>query len=228
MKLGVLFSGGKDSCLALQKAKDYGHNVVCLINIVSENKASYMFHTPNVEFSKIQAEAIGLPLVQIKTQGKKEIELKDLEKAIKLAISKYQIEGVVTGAIASVYQAQRVQKICNKLKIECFCPLWQRNQEELLEELVEKKFKVVIVGVFAYGFDDSWLGKTLDKKIIIDWLELQGKYKINVAGQGGEIESFVLVAPFFKKRIEVVHAKKEVQPDNSGVLEIKELRFVKK
>src|SRR3989344_7165791 len=220
MKLGVLFSGGKDSCLALQKAKDYGHKVICLINIVSENKASYMFHTPNVEFSKIQAEAIGLSLVQITTKGKKEIELKDLEKAIKLAVSKYKIEGIVTGAIASVYQAQRVQKICNTLEIECFCPLWQRNQEELLKELVEKKFQVIIVGVFAYGFDDSWLGKNLDKKSISELIKLQEKYKINVAGEGGEFESFVLDAPFFKKRIEIVHAKKEIQSDNSGVLEI--------
>src|SRR3989338_832100 len=95
MKLGVLFSGGKDSCLALQKAKDYGHKVVCLINIVSENKASYMFHTPNVEFTQTQADAIELPLIQIITKGKKEIELKDLEKAIKLAVKKYKVKGIV-------------------------------------------------------------------------------------------------------------------------------------
>jgi ABC transporter with metal-binding/Fe-S-binding domain ATP-binding protein len=228
MKLGILFSGGKDSCLALAKALEFGHEVVCLINIVSENKASYMFHTPNVEYVKMQAEAIGLPLIQMKTKGKKEIELKDLEKAVKMMVSKYKIEGIVTGAIASVYQAQRVQKICNKLKIECFNPLWQRDQRELLEELLDKKFEIVIVGVFAYGLDEGWLGRVIDKKTIDDLILLSNKYRFNLAFEGGEGETFVLWAPFFKKRIEIVHARKEVQKDNTGVLEIEELKLVDK
>jgi ABC transporter with metal-binding/Fe-S-binding domain ATP-binding protein len=228
MKLGILFSGGKDSCLALAKALEFGQEVACLINLVSENKASYMFHTPNVVYAKIQAEAIGLPLIQVRTKGKKEAELKDLEKAVTLAVQKYKIEGVVTGAIASVYQAQRVQRICNTLKIECFSPLWQRNQKDILHELLEKRFEVIIVGVFAYGLDEGWLGRKLDKKVIAELVTLSEQYKINIAGEGGEFESFVLDAPFFKKRVQLVRAKKEVQDDNSGVLEIKELRLVKK
>ena len=143
MKLATLFSGGKDSCYATYLAKKQSYEISCLISIVSENKESYMFHTPSIEKTKKQAKVMKIPIVIQKTKGKKEDELKDLEKAIKKAIKEYKIEGVVTGAVGSTYQASRIQNICNKLKIECFNPLWQKNQIELLEELVKNKFEIV-------------------------------------------------------------------------------------
>jgi uncharacterized protein (TIGR00290 family) len=86
----------------------------------------------------------------------------------------------------------------------------------------------VIVSVFAYGFDESWLGRKLDKNVVQDLLKLDEKYHVNPCGEGGEFESFVLDAPFFKKKIEIMHARKEVQKDNTGVLEIQELRLMEK
>jgi len=127
MKLGVLFSGGKDSTYALYLAKKFSHEIACIITMDSQNKDSYMFHTP-VDNVGYLAARMQLPLIKFSTQGKKEKELVDLKKAIKLAIKKYEIEGVVTGAVASTYQASRMQKICNELDIYCFNPLWQKNQ----------------------------------------------------------------------------------------------------
>ncbi len=80
--------------------------------MVSENKESYMFHTPNIDVSNLQAEAVGLPQITKITKGEKEEELRDLEDAIAQATKEYQIEGIVTGAVESVYQAERVQRIC--------------------------------------------------------------------------------------------------------------------
>src|SRR4030066_993868 len=160
MKLGVLFSGGKDSTLALHMTAEH-EEATCLITLVSKNSESYMFHTPNIHITALQAETVGLPLVSKVTEGKKEEELKDLEQAIKDAITDHDIEGVVTGAVESVYQAERVQRICNHLGIWCFNPLWKRNQKRLLEELVEKRFNVIISGIFAYPLDETWLGKKL-------------------------------------------------------------------
>src|SRR3989337_1249553 len=158
MKLGVLFSGGKDSTLALHMAAEY-EEAACLTNLFSRNLESYMFHTPNIHVTALQAEAIGLPLITKVTEGKKEEELKDLEQAITEAITHHNIEGVVTGAVESVYQAERVQRICNSLDIWCLNPLWKQNQRQLLEELVEKRFNAIISGVFAYPLDETWLGK---------------------------------------------------------------------
>ncbi len=226
MRLGVLFSGGKDSTLALHLAAEK-EQAVCLITVISKNKESYMFHTPNIEVTALQAEALGLPLVSVTTEGRKEEELADLEKAIAEAKSKFQIDGVVTGAVESVYQSSRIQRICNRLDVWCFNPLWKHDQKALLETLVEKNFKVVISGIFAYPLDEKWLGKQIDPQVIARLVELQSQYGISPSGEGGEIETTVLDAPIFKKRIEILDSTIEAK-GNCGVFQVKQARLVAK
>ncbi len=226
MKLGVLFSGGKDSVYAMYKAMEKD-DVVCLISLISENTESYMFHIPNIGITSIQAEAIGLPLIQVQTAGVKEEELKDMKSAIKKAKAKYKIEGVVTGAIASEYQAKRVRKVCAELDLTSVNPLWQKDQKTLLEEIVENKFDVMITGIFAYPLDETWLGRRLDAKTIEDLNKLKRKYGMNPAGEGGEIETTVLDAPFFKKKVKIL--KHEINAgDNEGIFVIKKAKLVNK
>ncbi|MFH2021461.1 MAG: diphthine--ammonia ligase [archaeon] len=224
MKLAVLFSGGKDSTYALSKAMNF-HEIECLITVVSENKESYMFHTPNINLTELQAESMGIPLISAKTKGKKEEELKDLRDAIVQAKALFNIEGIVTGAIESVYQAARIQIICDDLNIWCFNPLWQIDQVKLLHELIENRFEVIISGVFAYPFDESWLGRKIDDKTIKELILLQKKYSINPSGEGGEIETLVLNCPLFKKRLEIVKAQK-MYANHSGIIDIMEARLI--
>lgn len=226
MKLGVLFSGGKDSTYALQLAAEK-EEVVCLITIVSKNKESYMFHTPNIDITALQAEALELPLVRVETLGEKETELTDLEVAISEAKAQFGIEGVVTGAVESVYQASRVQRICNHIDLWQFNPLWKYNQQKLLESLLEQKFQVIISGVFAYPLNEEWLGKQIDRQMIARLVELQAKYGISPSGEGGEIETTVLDAPMFGRKIEVIDSIVEAK-GNSGCYIIKEARLVPK
>jgi ABC transporter with metal-binding/Fe-S-binding domain ATP-binding protein len=226
MKIGVLFSGGKDSTLAVHMAAE-NDKVACLITVVSHNKESYMFHTPNVDVTGLQAEALGLPLVRVETEGQKEAELADLEEAIRQAKTAHGIEGVVTGAVESVYQASRVQRICNSLDLWCFNPLWKHDQKALLETLIAKRFQVIISGVFAYPLDEQWLGKQLTSQMIERLVELQAKYGISPSGEGGEIETTVLDAPLFRQRIEVADSAVEWH-GSSGVYVIKQAKLVSK
>jgi ABC transporter with metal-binding/Fe-S-binding domain ATP-binding protein len=220
MELGVLFSGGKDSTYAAYLAKEQGHEISCLISIYSKNKESFMFHTPSIEQTRKQADSMNIPLIIQETKGEKEKELEDLKKAIKKAIKKYKIKGVVTGAVESVYQSSRIQKICNELKLECFNPLWKKNQIELLEEIVVNKFKVIIIGVFAYPLKKDFLGREIDKNFIEETKSLYEKYKINPAGEGGEFETFVLDCPLFRKKLKVIGFE-DIGGGNSWRREIK-------
>ncbi len=223
MKLAVLFSGGKDSCLALHKAMQK-EEVVCLLTVISKNPESFMFHTPNIHLTEVQAKAIDLPLISVTTEGEKEKELKELEEVIRKAREEFGIEGVVTGTIESVYQATRIQKICDSLGLWCFNPLWQKSQKEVLEELVENGFEVLITGVFAEPFGKEWLGKRIDRETVKKLVETEG---INPAGEGGEIETTVVDAPFFRKKIEVKSYEIKFER-NSGVMEIKKTELVEK
>lgn len=203
MKLGVLFSGGKDSSLATWIAKKNGYEIGCLISVFSKNEDSFMFHTPSIEKTKLQAEVMKIPLIFCESSGKKELELEDLKMVIGDALEKYEIEGIITGAVNSVYQASRVQKICNELKIECFNPLWQKDQVDLLRELIREKFEVIIVGVAAYPMDEKFLGRKIDEDFVLEMERLRGEFDINPAGEGGEFESFVLNCPLFEKELKV-------------------------
>jgi ABC transporter with metal-binding/Fe-S-binding domain ATP-binding protein len=207
MKLGVLFSGGKDSAYAALLASKEGYEVSCLMTIESENEASFMFHTPAIELTRRQAELMNIPLLFEKTKGEKEVELEDLEKLIKRAVLEYKIEGVVTGAVESVYQASRVQRICNKLGLECFNPLWQKDQWELLDDLIKDGLNVVVSGVFAYPFDESWVGRKIDGKFLKELHKIQEELDINPAGEGGEFESLVVNGPMFSEEMKIKDIK---------------------
>ena len=224
MKLAALFSGGKDSTYAMYKVMKE-HDVVCLITIKSENPDSYMFHTPNIDLAEMQAEALGIPLLTFKTKGEKELELEDLKDAIKQVKDKYQIQGIVTGALKSEYQASRIKKICDKLKLECINPLWQMDQEQEMREIIKEGFKFMVIKIAADGLDKSWLGKIITNEDIDKLVELNKKYHINIAFEGGEAESLMIDGPIFKKKLIVKKAETIMENEYIGVYQIKKVEL---
>ncbi len=227
MKLGVLYSGGKDSTLALMKAKEH-HEICCLISIVSENKESYMFHTPNIDVTLLQSQAMEIPLVRVVTKGEKEKELDDLKKAILEAKQRYQIEGIVTGAVRSTYQASRVQRICYELELWCFNPLWLKNQVELLYEILEKGIHAIISGVFAEPLDKTYLGAEINKTMIEKLSKIASTHHISPAGEGGEIETTVLDAPVFMKKINTTKSEIKWNDNYNGTFAIHDAELIAK
>ncbi len=200
MKVGCLFSGGKDSAYSLFLIQKK-HEVKCLIYINSKNLDSHMFHVSNLSLIKEQAKALALPLIITNTKGEKEKELEDLKIAIKKAKEKYNIEGIVSGAIESNYQKSRIENICKELNLESITPLWHINHDKYLQDLIKNKFEVIIIKVAADGLDNSYLNRKLDKKCLEDLKKVREKHRISLVGEGGEIETFVISAPNFKKRI---------------------------
>ncbi|SVB13063.1 uncharacterized protein METZ01_LOCUS165917 [marine metagenome] len=218
-----MFSGGKDSYLALQHASQE-HEISCLLTLHSEREDSWMFHTPAIEWTSTQAEAMGFPHLVYRTSGVKERELEDLYSIIRSAISQYSIDGVVSGALASIYQSTRIQRACNDLNLWCFNPLWQKTQKSLLQELITTNVVSIITGVAAEPLDATWLGRKIDSKSVEELIALESEYGINPAGEGGEIESFVQDAPLFKRSIKIVKSTKHYS-NFAGRLEIKEMKL---
>jgi asparagine synthase (glutamine-hydrolysing) len=220
MKLGVLYSSGKDSNYAMYLMKKKGHEISCLITIKSKNPDSYMFHTPNINIAELQAKAMEIPIIFQETKGEKEIELVDLKKAIQKAKKKFSIKGILTGALYSNYQKTRIEKIAEELNLKCFSPLWHKNQEKYMRELIKNKFKFIFSSVAAEGLNEEFLGKVITNKDINYLVELNKKIKINIAGEGGEFESLVIDSPMFKKKLIIKKAEKIMENKCTGIYKI--------
>jgi ABC transporter with metal-binding/Fe-S-binding domain ATP-binding protein len=210
MNVGVAFSGGKDSCYACYWALNQGWDVTCLLTVIPDKPESYMFHYPNVFLTEHQAKAIGIPRLTVKTTGEKEKELQDLKHLLENAEKKHGIQGVVSGAVASEYQKTRMDTVTHELGLKHFAPLWHKPQATLIRDEVRAGFEIVIVGVYAEGLDDKWLGRVLDDKAL-NALKKLGM--VSQVGEGGEFETTVLDGPIFKKPVRV----KEVDKKWDGV-----------
>jgi len=223
MKVAALFSGGKDSTYSLWLASSFGWEVKTLLSMLPESDSSFMFHRPNIEWVPLQAEAMDLPLIMQRSSGEKLRELDDL----KSLMQSVKVDGIVTGAVASEYQKEKVDMICEELGLCSFSPLWHKEGEQLLRDMVGAGFEIMITSVSAAGFDESWLGRRIDERCVEELLELRRRYGISIVGEGGEMETFVADAPFLRKKIRINKAEKSWDGVR-GVLEIKDAELVRK
>jgi len=204
MRLASLFSGGKDSTYATHLASPRGDEVVYLVTMKPKREDSWMFHTVNIGLAPTIARALGIESVTVDTSGEKERELDDLRRALE----GLDVDGLVTGAVASTYQKSRVDRICDELGLEHVAPLWGRPSPELLDEVLEAGVEFVIAAVAAMGLDEGWLGKIVDRAAARELKGLSQRYGFDVCGEGGEMETLVLDAPWFGSRLEIVRARK--------------------
>ncbi|HDN65674.1 MAG TPA: diphthine--ammonia ligase [Methanosarcinales archaeon] len=229
MKLAALVSGGKDGLYAAYLAsKSEEDEISVIVAIKSLNPESYMFHVPNIDLVRLQAEAMGIPLIFKETLGRKEEELSDLKAALSEAKSGYSVSGVVSGAIYSSYQKERVDRICGELGLESLAPLWKRNPKELWNEMFDAGFEVLIAAVAAYGLTEEWLGREVDRGTFDELCNLHGTCYVCTGGEGGEFETFVTNCPLFGAGIVVVESRRVWdEPTMSGQLVIGRARLAR-
>jgi len=201
MKAAVLFSGGKDSCLALHKAKQKDYEIKYLLSVIPDNFDSFMFHKPYLKLLEKQAERLGIDLLVMKSEGEQDEEIEDLKKLIGKV--KDKVDVIIVGGIASSYQGERIKKICDALGLEFYAPLWDFNGEEIWKKLLDEGFKVVITKISCEGLDEGWLGKIIDEKKLEELKALSKRYGFRLDFEGGEAETAVLFMPGFKKDIKI-------------------------
>jgi len=225
MTFAAISSGGKDSTLAIFRALEKGMVLRYVISIIPTNQESYMFHFPNAGIARTHAELMGVPAIVKETPGVKEEELRELEEAIESV--RDRVGSVSVGAVESAYQKERVQKICERMGINMFAPLWHRDPMKLWKECLDNGFRVMIVGVGCEGLGKEWLGRVIDKKSLKELERLSRKHKFHLGGEGGEFETTVLDCPMFSRSIKVLEGE-TTWDGASGMFLIKEIKLVKK
>lgn len=206
MKVCVLYSGGKDSTYSLHWAVFKGFEIECLITLIPKREDSWMFQVPYVELTKYQAEVLGMKIIQETTSGEKDKELDDLRKVLR----NIRADGIVTGALLSDYQRLNINLIAEELGLKTYSPLWRKNQEDYLRELIEEDFKFIITSATAYGFPFHLLGKVITREDVEEIIKRAKDYGFNPAFEGGEAETFVVYAPLFKRELKVEGYKKKI------------------
>ena len=215
MRLAAMYSGGKDSTFAMYLAEQMGHEIVCLVTVRPEDRASWIFHTPNLSVVPVMAEAMGKELVTVPSDGTEEGDMDAMRKVL----SGLDIDGIVVGALWSDYQWDRMNLICGDLGLYVLAPLWRKDQDTVYDEMVSAGVEAVIVGVFAEGLDERWLGRRLDADTKRELCRLRDRYGISIMGEGGEYESMTLDSPMHLKRLVIDGSEKRMER-NAGTFDV--------
>ena len=218
MKVVALISGGKDSCFNMIKAVEHGHEIVCLANLCpndleQQELDSFCFQTVGHNVVTAIGDAMELPLVRRQFSGvavvkelhyspNKDDEVEDLYELLLDVKNKFpEIEAVSCGAILSTYQRLRVESVCVRLGLKSLAYMWQRDQIELLNEMVKCKLNAILIKVASVGINpQEHLGKSLTE-LQMHFLNLSKKYGFQPCGEGGEYETFTLDCSLFKSTI---------------------------
>lgn len=221
MRLASLYSGGKDSTFALYLAEQMGHEVPYIVNIMPEDKASWIFHTPNLDVVPLMAQSMGKKLITAPSTGSEEGDMEGL----RAALDGLDVEGVVTGAVWSDYQWDRMNIVCGDLGLKVVSPLWRKDQDMVMDEFLASGIKAVIVGCYAEGLDESWLGREINADSVKELKVLREKYGISIMGEGGEYESMTVDSPIHSRPLGIVSYEKE-WVRGSGTLHVTSARLL--
>ncbi|HEX2953890.1 MAG TPA: diphthine--ammonia ligase [Bacillota bacterium] len=194
----VLWTGGKDSALALYEAEHLGYNIQSLVTFVPE-VSEFLAHP--LVLMKYQADALNLPHYPVIIH---EPFRESYEEAIAALKEKDGIETLVTGDIADVDGYPNWIRQCSERSgMEVLTPLWHRDRLSLLERLLAVHYKVVFSCVKKPWLTDEWLGRELDQDAIVKLSELHHVNGLDICGEQGEYHTLVLDGPSFTKRIQI-------------------------
>ena len=165
MDVAILFSGGKDSTMAVYAAIEAKEDVKYLLSMKSKNDESYMFHVPNIHITDLLSQALDIPIMSVETDGVKEEELKDLKAAF-FELKNLGVEAVYTGALYSQYQKSRIERLGEEVGLKIVSPYWHVDELEYMRKIVSLGFKIMICGVAAWGLDESWAALLMMKQLM--------------------------------------------------------------
>ncbi len=220
MRLASLYSGGKDSTFSLYLEEQMGHDVPYLVNVMPEDSASWIFHTPNLAVVPLMAEAMGKELITAPSSGTEEGDMEGLRNAL----DGLDVEGVITGAVWSDYQWDRMNLVCNDLGLKVFSPLWRKDQDLVMDAFLQSGIKAIIVGCYAEGLGKEWLGRVIDQDAVDELKRVREKTGISIMGEGGEYESMTISSPMHSHPLEIVESEIVWKRDN-GTLNVKSARL---
>ena len=196
-KAAVLWSGGKDCCLALARCMDEGVDVVSLVTLVPENAKQFHAHPQDIILEQAGAIGISHQFVTVYEPFKE-----GYEEAFR-QLKEQGIELLVTGDISEVHGntnwvSDRAEGI-----IDVWLPLWYGERELLIQEEFDRGIKCYFSLVYKEQLPKDFIGRVYDQEALEELKILEKEKGVDICGENGEFHTMVFNAPFYQKKIEI-------------------------
>jgi uncharacterized protein (TIGR00290 family) len=214
----VSWTGGKDGCLACQRAMAEGYRVTHLLHFRNLGKTGS--HELNPEVVRAQSESMGIPLVQ-RDFYSYEREFKEVVSELRAQGAR--IDGAVFGHIET--HGSLVRRICRELAIDLLLPLWKQDPKRIISDLIESGFEIIIVSVRDGLMGEEWLGRRIDEAFIDDLAVYNDS--IDPCGENGEFHTMVTDGPLFDTKIRITESDR-ILKDGYWFLEMRDVELLPK
>ena len=229
MKVAIMYSGGKDSTLAIDHALEKGWDIKYLISIKPNRTDCYLFHYATVEHTEELAKILEIPHILEKCKvANPEKEARIVRKIIEKRQKTMPINAVVLGGTGlQETQLRSIQDALRPLGIEVFASHAGEEHDLVIEQILDKGYEIMITQVASDGLM-PWLGKKLTKENFNELKQDSLKYKFHIGFEGGYADTLVLNGPILKKRLMVESFEKVIEDNYSGHIKINKLRILDK
>lgn len=191
----VLWSGGKDSCLALWRARQTGLRITGLLNFFDDASGRVRFHGVRSALISEQARALGLDLFQCGT--KPDSFGSSFEEMLR-TLKNRGYTGLIAGDIHLEDVRKWNEERATGAGLRLVEPLWHDEGASLLRSLTREGFRTVLTCCDDKWKNVLWPGREIDESFIDDVSQIAG---LDVCGERGEYHSFVFDGPIFSYQV---------------------------
>jgi uncharacterized protein (TIGR00290 family) len=197
--VGLAWSGGKDSALALQALRRDRVHVAALLTTITEGYERVSMHGVRRDLVRSQAAAVGVPLAEVTIPP-------DCVNAVyeeRMAAAFAEAPLARIGAMASGdlfledVRAYREERLAEAGK-EALFPLWGRDTRALAREFVEAGFEAVVCCLDPRRVESSFAGRAYDADFLADLPD-----DVDPCGEHGEFHTFVHAGPVFSRPVAI-------------------------
>jgi uncharacterized protein (TIGR00290 family) len=185
----VSWSGGKDSCLAMWRARCAGTRIGLLITAMDESGAKSRSHGVPPELLEAQAASIGAPLEFYDTSWQ---TYEEKFIGVLRAAGGRGIAQAIFGDIDLVPHREWEEKVCATAGLAACLPLWGEPRRKLVDEFLAAGFKALVVCVNGDLLGAEFCGREFDAAFLADLPE-----GVDACGENGEFHTFVYDGPAF-------------------------------
>ncbi len=195
MTYALMSSGGKDSTVALDRARREQLDVRYFVNIYDRATQRVRFHGVRRDLIEFQAQALGLePIMKEAGEDGFESAFSDVLQQLK----QRDVAGVVFGNVHSSDVRAWYEDRVRAAGLQHIEPLWGEPSIELAWEVVERGYQALIVSVDLAQGAAAFLQREFDADLVTD---LGCSDDLDPGGEHGEYHTFTYDGPEFESAV---------------------------